>query len=54
MTNLEAYEYFQDHKDNVVTALFDGLGPLTLKEIMDMVRLVAQFGDINNINPEEL
>lgn len=54
MTNLEAYEYFQDNKNKTVTALFDGLNSLTLKEILDMVRLVAQFGDVNNINPEEL
>lgn len=54
MTNLEAYEYFQDNKNQAVTVLFDGINNLTLKEIMDLVRLVTQYGDINNINPEEL
>ncbi len=54
MTNLQAYDYFQENKDQAVTLLFDGVNSLTLKEILDMVRLVAQFGDINNINPEEL
>lgn len=54
MTNLEAYNYFESHKNQGVTLLFDGLNPLTLKEILDMVRLVAQFGDVNNIDPNEL
>lgn len=54
MNNLQAYEYFQDNKNQPVTLLFDGINNLTLKELMDLVRLVSQYGDINNINPEEL
>lgn len=54
MTNLEAYNYFQDNKDNVVTPDFEGVQALTLKELMDLAWLVAQFGDINNINPDDL